>query len=548
MKIKGARWVIGFFLLSILAGSAPPAAPAQTDDLAARIRRLENGVIPNPGFYLKGTEPERRPVFDRMKDYRVPGVSIAVINDFKIEWAKGYGILEAGGSVPVTPQTLFQAASISKPVAAAAALHFVEAGRLSLDEDVNAKLKSWKIPDNDWTKEKKVTLRRILSHSAGLTVHGFPGYEPGTPIPSLSQILDGEKPANTSPIRVDIEIGSKFRYAGGGYTVMQQLLMDVLGKPFPEIMKENVLTKAGMIDSTYEQPLPKDMEARAARGHRMNGSLVKGNWHVYPEMAAAGLWTTPSDLCRFALEIISSMKGTSTRVLSAAMAKEMLTIQKAPYGLGLSLAGAGASFSFSHGGGNEGFRCLLFVFPERGQGAAVMTNGDGGGDLMTEIFRGIALEYGWPDLGPRERDAARLESAGLDAYAGIYEFSAAYKITVTREGDRLVLDSIVVNPTGWEKVAFYPNTAGSFFNLKTADILTFSKDAEGKVTGFALRQGPRERKASKKSTHSTSRAEAGGRASHSRSKQGRSRGMLRVNTERRFLPRFSNLDLAPPNV
>ncbi|HUQ90745.1 MAG TPA: serine hydrolase domain-containing protein [Bryobacteraceae bacterium] len=228
-----------------------------------------------------GASPEN--IAGRMRALHVPGVSIAVMEGGKIAWTAGYGD-------KVNPQTLFQAASISKPVAAMAALLMAQNGNFTLDEDVNAKLKTWKVPDG------KVTLRMLLSHSAGMTVHGFPGYEVDAPLPTLLQILDGGKPSNSAPVRVDIEPGSKWRYSGGGFTVVQQLMMDRMGWAFPEILQRMVLGRIGMRRSTYEQPLPEGMRENAATGHDRNGNPIKGRWHVYPEMAAAGLWTTPTDL------------------------------------------------------------------------------------------------------------------------------------------------------------------------------------------------------------------------------------------------------------
>jgi CubicO group peptidase (beta-lactamase class C family) len=264
-----------------------------------------------------------------MKIYNIPGLSVAIIENFKIASTRAYGVTEAGGTTPVTPRTLFQAGSVSKPVAAAGALYLVERGKVSLDEDVNRKLKSWKLPENEFTKEQKVTLRRIMSHSVGLTVHGFPGYAVGQPIPTLPQVLNGEKPANTAPVRVDSVPGTRWRYSGGGVLIEQQLMIDLTGEPFPQLMREIVFDKIGMNDSTYEQPLPASRLGSAASGTDANGKAIPGKWQVYPEMAAAGLWTTPSDLAKFAIEIALSKLGKSNRVLSQTTTNEMLKPQMA---------------------------------------------------------------------------------------------------------------------------------------------------------------------------------------------------------------------------
>src|SRR5580698_989457 len=309
----------------VAASSAASAPQSNSDDtqVSAQVQRFENGIPPIP---LGANEPPLQLNLQKLTElYKVPAVSIAVIDNFKIAWAKAYGITDAGGATTATTHTLFQAGSISKTVAATGALWLVEHGKLSLDEDVNQKLVTWKVPENEFTKDQKVTLRRLQSHSAGLTVHGFPGYAVGEPIPTLVQIFNGEKPANTAPIRVDVVPGTMFRYSGGGVTIEQQLMMDVTGKPFPALMRELVLDKIGMADSSYEQPLPKARAAMTAGGTYLDGKEVHGRWHIYPEMAAAGLWTTPTDLAKFAIEIALSRHGKSNKVLSQKTVEEMLT-------------------------------------------------------------------------------------------------------------------------------------------------------------------------------------------------------------------------------
>ena len=350
-----------------------------------------------------------------MQLYKVPGVSVAVIDNFKIAWAKGYGVTEAGGNTPVTAHTLFQAASISKPVSATGSLWLVEHGKLSLDENVNLKLKSWQVPDNEFTKDQKVTLRRLVSHSAGLTVHGFPGYEVGGPIPTLGQILNGEPPANTAPVRVNAVPGTKYNYSGGGITIEQLLITDVTGKPFPQFMRETVLDKIGMTDSTYEQPLPAARAVMAATATHSDGLSVPGKWHIYPEMAAAGLWTTPTDLAKFAIEVALSKQGRANHVLSGDMTREMLKQQIATdageegtwMGLGLFLGDYKNPQEFGHDGSNEGFRSLLVMFADSGEGVAIMVNSDNGVPIENAVLQSVAKEYGW-NYTPAEPSAADL--------------------------------------------------------------------------------------------------------------------------------------------
>lgn len=354
------------------------------------------GLFALAGLALSAAEIDSK-LQSRMEFYKVPGVSIAVLREGKVNWARGYGVTAAEKGRPVNSETLFQAASISKHVAALVALHLVDEGKLALDEDVNQKLRSWKVPENEFTKTEKVTLRRLLNHSAGLTVHGFPGYAAGAPVPTVPELLDGKKPANTAPIRVDVVPGTIWRYSGGGYEVMQQLVTDVTGKPFAQLAKEIVLDALGMTRSTFEQPLPAHLQSNAAAAHRADGTMIPGRWHTYPELTAAGLWTTPSDLARIAIEL---QKG--GRILKPATREAMLTKVLGNYGLGLGLAETEGQRSFSHGGSNAGFQCVLFAYRDNGKGAIVMTNGDRGGPLAEEILNNIAADDGWVDHRTRK--------------------------------------------------------------------------------------------------------------------------------------------------
>jgi CubicO group peptidase (beta-lactamase class C family) len=488
--MKRRAWLIlALVLLAAIAATNNPITANQGKDkptdritrVSDRITRVENGLL--PAVVIKD-QTAAMMIADRLKHYKVPGVSVAVINDGKIEWAKGYGLTEAGGTTQVTVGTMFQAASISKPVAVMAALALVEKGLLSLDEEVNAKLKSWKVPDNDFTKEQKVTLRRLASHSAGLTVHGFRGYAADEAVPTTVQVLDGQKPANSAPVRVDILPGSRWRYSGGGITVMQLLMADVTGKPFPALARELVLDKIGMKNSTYEQPLPAEYALRATSGHRGNGEMIKGKWHTYPEMAAAGLWTTPTDLAKFAIELQQAKAGKSSKVLSQAMVNQMLTKQSGDYGLGIGIGGEGRNSTFSHGGSNEGFRCMMFAYAETGQGAVVMTNGDQGSPLANEILRSIAREYGWPDYKPAERAVAKVNPEIFKSYAGEYEVNG--KVTITTENGKLY-----IQPPGQQKSELFASSETEYFLVTDNVRIVFIKDAQGAVNELTAHFGGR---------------------------------------------------------
>jgi CubicO group peptidase (beta-lactamase class C family) len=443
---------------------------------------VENGLL--PANTIKGKPLPILNLADRMKRYNVPGVSIAVIDQTAIAWAQGYGVQQAGTSDPVTTQTRFQAASISKPVSAMAALWLVQSGKLDLDADVNHILRSWQVPENEHTRDRKATLRGVLSHTAGLTVHGFPGYAAGEEVPSVRQILDGEPPANTEPVRVEHVPGSQFQYSGGGYTVMQQLLEDITGQPFSEFMQSTVLDRLQMDHSTFEQPLPQEYAGDAATAHTGNGQPVDGKWHTYPERAAAGLWTTPSDLARYAIEILKSSTGGSNRILSVEMTREMLTPIMNNHGLGPRIQKFDDSIEFSHAGGNEGFRCFLVGYTGAQQGAVVMTNSDNGNVLMMEIIRSIAHAYGWPDFRPTEKSVVPVDPKLYNQYEGEYRLGdfLDYGAVIKKENERLIMESL---PDGicYE---LHAESETQYFSEEQEGTIAFVKDADEKVNTLMI--------------------------------------------------------------
>jgi CubicO group peptidase (beta-lactamase class C family) len=414
---------------------------------------------------------------------RVPGVSIAVIHNGEIEWAHGFAVVQLGGA-SVKVETVFQAGSISKPVSAMAALRLVQEGKLSLDSDVNQALTSWKIPPSAAAPGAVVTLRELLTHTAGLTVQGFPGYAAGAPVPALVQILNGEKPANIAPIRLEATPGSRWKYSGGGYTVMQQLLLDVSRQPFPTLVHDTVLVPIGMTRSTYEQPLPVELRPGAATPYDADGAPVEGGFHTYPELAAAGLWTTPIDLARYAIEIQRSLRGDANHALSAEMTRHMLVAGQGNYGLGLLIGGSLENPYFTHEVINEGFESRLFAYQRTGDGAMVMTNARKSGRRLADaVMRSIASVYGWPDFHAIVRASIAVDPAVLATYVGVYELTPTLSIAITLENGQLMEQA-----TNQQKFPIFPESHSKFF-LKVADAqVEFFSDANGQISHLVLHQ------------------------------------------------------------
>lgn len=415
MKLWNPRsWPSAVLAVASLAASAspaaqsPPAAPAPAD----AIRRIEQPRDPaQTGDAAKTLE-------QLMKDRTTPALSIAVVRDYRIVWARAWGDADVEAGLKANADTLFQAASVSKPVAAMAVLKAVQNGAFALDDDINSILKSWKlIQDQEFLAKTKVTPRLLMSMTAGVNIGGFPGYLPTDRIPTVPQVLgyDGDgrtTPANTKPVKVAWEPNTKYEYSGGGVTILQQALEDALGRPFAEIVQKSVLDPIGMTSSCYCQPLPPEKDRNAARAYgwavRQDGYIGRGGakWHVYPELYAAGLWTTPTDLARFMIEVQLSLEGRSNKVLTKEMVRRMVTNGGVgQYALGFTVgsdtphrpgkAGEPARF-FGHTGGNWGFRSNFEAHLEGGNGFVIMANSDDANPLMfSEIPTRIREVYGW---------------------------------------------------------------------------------------------------------------------------------------------------------
>jgi CubicO group peptidase (beta-lactamase class C family) len=372
--------------------------------LEPALHALEHGLLP----FSKKDEPPAQVVDlrQRMADYKVPGVSLAFVHQDELAWAQGYGLTERGSSKPVTPETIFQAASISKLVTAMLALHLVEAGHLDLDAEANTLLRTWKIPDSKYTQPgrdgapRRVTLRGLLSHSAGVNIRGYSGYPAGRELPTLPQILNGEPPASSEPVRVVQPPGKAYKYSGGGYLIAQQMIEDATGRKLADLAQEIIFDPLGMLNSTFETRLPEAYLPQAATAHRTTGAPLPVKWHVYPEQAAASLWTTPSDLGYLLGEVLKSYKNRSNRVLSAEMTRTMLAPQANidahwDCALAFNIVQKDGLTRIGHSGWNAGFHSILLGCLEAGQGLIWMTNGENGRKLGLEISHGLAQVVRW---------------------------------------------------------------------------------------------------------------------------------------------------------
>lgn len=462
--------VMGLLLfMNNLAGESMRIECPDANKIAERISRIENGLI--PAICIQGQLLPRKTIALQMSEAKVPAVSIAVINEGKIEWAKAYGVLSNAGDQKALVTTPFQAGSVTKPVAAFAILSLVDKGLLALDENVNHKLTSWQVPENEHTKTYKVTLRNLLSHSSGLNVIGFDGYMQNEPIPTITQTLDGLPPANNPPVRVEFPPSSKMNYSGGGYSVAQQLVEDVTKKPFFAFMDETLLAPLKMDQSTFHI-LPFGC-ADVAYAHPTKGIPMKGGWKAYPESAAAGLWTTPIDLAKWLIEIQKGLQSKEgAHVLSKELLEIMVTPQVAVHGLGVVVNGQGKQLELSHKGRTDGFTCGFVSFPYLRQGAVVMINAGNELAFVDDLLRSIAFEYNWPSYAIKTKTVVELPTEVLEKYVGRYGWGGKpndiYDVFVFRQGREL-----------WWKIGsnanadrLYPEAINKFFLVDTGyDVL-----------------------------------------------------------------------------
>lgn len=481
-------------VVCLVASSIVATAAAQEQTVAKYMAAIE-GAQAEPGESGLGALT----IEELMERFKAPGVSVAVIRDFEIHWAKGYGIADAQTGEAVAVDTLFQAGSISKPVAAMGVLKAVQDGVFGLDDDINDVLTSWRLDTGEFTQARPVTPRTLTSHTSGLgDGFGFPGYDPAGPIPTVIQILEGEAPSNTRRLFMERPPMSLMEYSGGGVTLMQQALEDARGKPFEDVLRDDVLRPLGMLNSTYQNPLPPERDRRAARAHDREGRSRGAKWHVYPEMAAAGLWTTASDLARFAIEVQKSAIGQSNKVLNRTTVMEMLTpVGVGDFAVGFNIQKLGQGWYFGHSGSDWGFQADLVAHKVHGYGFAVMTNSDRGGAVMQELRRRVERAYEWDSVAlpaprgydpPPDFNEIELPADVLEDYVGEYRLNEEMTLTITMAGGALM-----AAPSGQQPAQLHATERDHFF-LRVAPVeVFFNRDEEGLVNSLAIAQGGGER-------------------------------------------------------
>lgn len=429
--MKSYLLLSGFTFLSFysFAQQQNPRYSKVTERRIAQVEQHLNGWVRESG---KGDFT----LTERMAYYHVNGVSVAVINNFKVDWVRGYGWADKNRQQPVTVNTAFQAGSVSKTVNAIALMQLVQEGKLQLDQDINARLKTWQFPYDSVSQGVKITLRHLLSHRAGLNVSGFAGYERSDTIPDIYQILDGRSPAESSPVRSRLVPGSAFRYSGGGIMISQLLAMDADASPYNDLMKRRLFKPLGMKHSSFDE----DQLPLKATGYYWDGKELPGQYRFYPEAAAAGLWTTPADLAKLLIAYQQAYSGLSYQLLSKQAAREMATLDphteddRHKSALGFFIDQRGGRTYLTHDGKVEGYLSLFFIDPEKGNGLVVMNNSNDAAGMNIEIANSIAQVYGWKGFNiPEERKTIAIKTDSLAVYNGTYVNGSDTLTLMTRQ-------------------------------------------------------------------------------------------------------------------
>lgn len=426
-----------------------------------------------------------RAVRREMARRRIVGLSLAVVDSGRIVLERGYGLRDRSSGQPVETSTRFLAGSVSKAVAAAGFLRLAEQQVVALDRSVNEQLGAWQLPDSAAGGSAPVTPRMLLSHMGGVSTHGFPGYLVGKPLPMLAQVLDGTPPANSPPVRRVQPPYSEWRYSGGGYTLLQLLMEETAKQPFAELARRLVLEPTGMSASTFVQPLPDSLRSAAASGYLTNGAAVPSGARIYPEQAAAGLWTTAGDLARFLIAIQQSANGATNAPFSRDLAWKMLTYDRNDVtGLGLFLRGNGARLEFRHDGRDEGFDALMVGTRSSEQGVVILMNSNDDSAAIERIARLVQRLWGWPahrNVRSVVPAIAAADAAVVRRTRGHYEVRPGQIATYVSEGRSLLRVS-----DGRPDDEFVATAPDIWQRLDGEVQLRFHRDAQGGIASVDI--------------------------------------------------------------
>lgn len=428
-------------------------------EIIKKIIDFENGLTETKELIFEDSLIIKYNILQRMMYYKIPSVSIAIIDNGKIELAKTYGYADIENKRPANTNTLYQVASISKSINALGILKLVEKGKLSLSKDIRGYLKTWSFPDNELSKNKKITLKNLLSHTAGLSVHGFIGYSHKDSLPTINQILNGERPANNESIKPIYPINEHFEYSGGGYAITRKILDDNISINYDSLMTSIVLKPLKMENSTFSQSLSSNLK-NYAFGCDKDMHTIDGKYYAYPEQAAGGLWSTATDIAKFVLSVQKNLNGSQNSFLSKNLTLEILTPILNNYALGFGITEKGGEKYFWHEGESYGYNSMYYGSFTTGKGVVILTNAypNNGQPFIQELLNSISNAYNWKNFyAPIKKKLVKVPDSLLNKYVGdYYSESPNMKISISKKGNQLEL-------TARRPEKMFPTTNDSFF-------------------------------------------------------------------------------------
>lgn len=463
MKISNLFYIIVTWCISM-------QLSAQID----RIEQIENNLFETRTIVFTDTLYPRYTITERMKFYQIPSVSIALINNGEIEWSKAYGLADIENNRQANVATLYQVASISKSINGWAFMKLVQENKLSSTKDIREYLKTWTFPDNDFSRNKTITIKNLLSHTAGLSTRGYIGYAQQEQIPTINQILNGENPANNEAVVPIFEPNTIYQYSGGGYTIFRKIIDDNLTKNYDRFMQALVLKPLKMSNSTFNMPLKRTAK-NFAKGYDADARPLISDYYLYPDKAAGGLWSTATDIAKFVIEVQNAYNGKKA-LLSKQLATEMLTPVLEGYAIGFGVKEIGGEKYFYHEGESFGYRSVYYGSPTSGKGVVILTNAypENAKPFMDELLNRVATTYEWSGFyNPLKKKLAFVSDSILQKYIGDYHSeSPSMKISITQNGNYIEL-------TARRPERMYPISDNGFFLASSPNdscVFSSSKD------------------------------------------------------------------------
>jgi CubicO group peptidase (beta-lactamase class C family) len=433
MKIKTDRYRLFtyIFLLVLMYSCSYKAADTENAETTAKgcvnqeysadlKTQLENGIRGKVKFI--GETENLGSISDKMSEYGIPALSLAVIEEGQIEWTETYQNAALAGNQRLDCTSIFQAASLSKPVTFMAALRMHAAGEIDLDKSIEDYLKSFQLPNGKQSIDNPVTFRNIFTHTSGINSGGYQGYKRDIDMPSDVDILMGNDGVNSPAVEVVWSPNQTLAYSGGGYTLAELALQDIYGTDFSTIMEKWILNPANMEHSEFTQPMPASDSNRVAKGYSQSGEPLEGGWRNHPEQAAAGLWSNATDLAKFMTEIYNAYQGKPS-IFSRSDVESMISDERDGHIYGFIVNRTEDDLAITHYGGNAGYRTAMTISLTTGNGLVYLINSDNGGNLGNELLLSAAQVYGWKHFEQDQLHRRDIDSEMLKGLVGEYKWN-----------------------------------------------------------------------------------------------------------------------------